>query len=114
MIDRNDLFNLIYHSLGVIQPSKSEGESGSVEMAKSFNKITLLSSIDVHKEQRPTRSYFYNIDDYKKLSNYLIILYKEFNLIKEKKLIKKGLHDNKINFIKSKKNFFKLLKMFKV
>lgn len=114
LIDRNDLFNLIYHSLGVIQPSKSEGESGSVEMAKSFNKITLLSSIDVHKEQRPKRSYFYDIDDYKKLSNYLIILYKEFNLIKEKKLIKKGLYDNKINFIKSKKKFFKLLKMFKV
>lgn len=114
LIDRNDLFNLIYHSLGVIQPSKSEGESGSVEMAKSFNKITLLSSIDVHKEQRPKRSYFYDIDDYKKLSNYLIILYKEFNLIKEKKLIKKSLHDNKINFIKSKKEFFKLLKIFKV
>ena len=63
---------------------KSEGESGSVEMAKSFNKITLLSAIDVHKEKRPKRSYFYDIDDYKKLSNYLIHFYQEFNLIKEK------------------------------
>ena len=32
----NDLFNLIYYSIGLIQPSKSEGESGSVEMAKSW------------------------------------------------------------------------------
>ena len=114
LIDRNDLFNLIYHSIGVIQPSKSEGESGSVEMAKSFNKITLLSRIDVHKEQRPKRSYFYDIDDYKKLSNYLIRFYQEFNLIKEKKLINKSLNDNKKILNKLKKVFFKLLKMFKV
>jgi hypothetical protein len=114
LIDRNDLFNLIYHSVGVIQPSKSEGESGSVEMAKSFNKITLLSRIDVHKEQRPKRSYFYDIDDYKKLSNYLIRFYQEFNLIKEKKLINKSLNDNKKILNKLKKVFFKLLKMFKV
>ena len=114
LIDRNDLFNLIYHSIGVIQPSKSEGESGSVEMAKSFNKITLLSVIDVHKEQRPKRSYFYDVDDYKKLSNYLIRFYQEFNLIKEKKLINKSLDDNKKILNKLKKVFFKLLKMFKV
>ena len=114
LIDRNDLFNLIYHSIGLIQPSKSEGESGSVEMAKSFNKITLLSAIDVHKEQRPKRSYFYDIDDHKKLSNYLINLYQEFNLIKEKKLINKSLDDNKKILNRLKKVFFKLLKMFKV
>lgn len=114
LIDRNDLFNLIYHSVGVVQPSKSEGESGSVEMAKSFNKIILLSRIDVHKEQRSKRSYFYDIDDYKKLSNYLIHFYQEFNLIKEKKLINKSLDDNKKILNKLKKVFFKLLKIFKV
>jgi hypothetical protein len=114
LIDRNDLFNLIYYSIGLIQPSQSEGESGSVEMAKSFNKITLLSAIDVHKEQLPKRSYFYDIDDHKKLSNYLIRFYQEFNLIKEKKLINKSLNDNKKILNKLKKVFFKLLKMFKV
>ncbi len=114
LIDRNDLLNLVYHSIAVIQPSKSEGESGSVEMAKSFNKITLLSSIDVHKEQRPKRSYFFDTDDYKKLSNYLIILYQKFNLLNEKKLINKSLDDNKKVLNRLKKVFFKLLKMFKV
>jgi len=114
LIDRNDLLNLVYHSIAVIQPSKSEGESGSVEMAKSFNKITLLSSIDVHKEQRPKRSYFFDTDDYKKLSNYLIILYQKFNLLNEKKLINKSLDDNKKVLNRLQKVFFKLLKMFKV
>jgi len=114
LIDRNDLFNLIYYSIGLIQPSKAEGESGSVEMAKSFNKITLLSSIGVHKEQRPKRSYFYDTEDHKKLSNYLIGVHQKFNLKKEKKLINKSLEDNKKILNRLKKVFFKLLKMFEV
>ena len=114
MIDRNDLFNLIYYSIGLIQPSKSEGESGSVEMAKSFNKITLLSAIGVHKEQHPKRSYFYDTEDYKKLSNYLIGVHQKFDLKKEKKLINKSLEDNKKILNRLKKVFFKLLKMFEV
>ena len=56
----DDLMSLIRHSMAVINPSKSEGWSSTVEQAKSFGKLILLSNIDVHKEQKPKRSFYFN------------------------------------------------------
>ena len=59
-IDRGDQINLIRYSKAVIQPSLFEGWSTVVEDAKSLNKIIILSSIQVHKEQLNGKGQFFN------------------------------------------------------
>jgi len=50
-VSRKDLLNLIYHAQIIINPSKFEGWSTTVEEAKILNKRLLLSNIPVHNEQ---------------------------------------------------------------
>ena len=55
-----DTMSLIYYSSAVINPSFFEGWSSTVEQANAYNKILILSNIDVHKEQRPNKAIFFN------------------------------------------------------
>ena len=79
-IEHDDLLSLAYHSLGIINPSLSEGWSNSVELAKSLNKLKLLSNIKCHKEQSDNNTYFFNTNDHKKLA---YLLTKKINLKKK-------------------------------
>ena len=67
-----EVLSLIYHSVAVIQPSKFEGRSSTVEQAKSMGKKIILSNIDIHKEQNPLRGKYFSPDNF----NYLICCYK--------------------------------------
>jgi len=67
-----DVLSLIYHSLAVLNPSYFEGWSSTVEQAKAYNKRIILSKIKVHKEQNPKYAYYFEPDDYIKLSRILL------------------------------------------
>lgn len=58
-----DLMGLMRHSAAVINPSKFEGWSTTVEEAKSMGKAIILSDIPVHREQAPERSVYFAPDD---------------------------------------------------
>ncbi len=63
-----DLMSLMRHAVAVINPSKFEGWSTTVEEAKSMGKAIILSDIAVHREQAPERSVFFPADDFKLLA----------------------------------------------
>ena len=72
VIPFKDVLSLIYHSMAVINPSKFEGRSSTVEQAKSMDKNIILSNIDIHKEQKPRNAFYFNPDNYKQLSKIMI------------------------------------------
>ena len=57
-----DMQALMVHSRAVINPSRFEGWSTSVEEAKAFGKSILLSDIAVHLEQAPEDSAYFSPD----------------------------------------------------
>jgi glycosyltransferase involved in cell wall biosynthesis len=63
MVSHADLSGLVRNAVGVINPSRFEGWSTSVEEGKSLGKTVLLSDIAVHREQAPARGHYFGIDD---------------------------------------------------
>lgn len=59
LIDRNEQLTLMANCKGLIQPSLFEGWNTSVEEAKAFNKILILSDLEVHKEQCSENAIFF-------------------------------------------------------
>jgi glycosyltransferase involved in cell wall biosynthesis len=55
-IDRDEQLQLMNNALAVIQPSLFEGWSTVVEDAKAMNQRTILSDLQVHKEQKDANS----------------------------------------------------------
>ena len=60
LIDYEDVLTLMRYSISIINPSLFEGWSTSVEEAKSIGKNMILSNIDVHKEQNPPGSLYFD------------------------------------------------------
>ncbi len=58
-----DLMALMWHSIAVINPSRFEGWSTTVEEAKSLGVPAIVSDIDVHREQQPPAGTFFPPDD---------------------------------------------------
>lgn len=71
LIDRQDLFTLMRFSLAVINPSLFEGWSSTVEEAKSMGKGMILSDLNVHKEQAPPASTYFDPFNAKQLAEIL-------------------------------------------
>jgi glycosyltransferase involved in cell wall biosynthesis len=65
------MLSLMYHSLAVINPSKFEGWSSTVEEAKVLRKRIILSNIPVHIEQAPGLGTFFDPDDAKALASHI-------------------------------------------
>ncbi len=63
MIDYSDLLALMRNCVAVINPSKFEGWSSTVEEAKSMGKNIILSKIPVHIEQAPEFGAYFDCDD---------------------------------------------------
>ena len=63
MVPYDDVVALLHHAVAVINPSRFEGWSTTVEEAKSQGKPLLLSDIAVHREQAPDRGRFFGVDD---------------------------------------------------
>jgi hypothetical protein len=66
-----DMMSLIYHSIALINPSKFEGWSSSVEQCKSMGKKIILSNINVHKEQIFNRAEYFSKNDFEQLASIL-------------------------------------------
>ena len=58
-----DLVGLMANSIAMINPSRAEGWSTSVEEAKSLGKRIILSDLPVHREQAPPDGVFIDPDD---------------------------------------------------
>lgn len=59
-IPRDDQIQLVRRSLAVVQPSLFEGWSTVVEDAKALGKYLILSDLEVHKEQAPDFSVYFD------------------------------------------------------
>ena len=66
-----DLTGLMLNAVAMINPSKFEGWSTSVEEAKSLGKRILLSDIPVHREQAPEGGGYFHPDDAEGLADCL-------------------------------------------
>jgi len=66
-----ELISLMHHSVAVVNPSRFEGWSTTVEEAKSLGKRVLVSDIAVHREQAPPRASYFPVDDAHALARYL-------------------------------------------
>jgi glycosyltransferase involved in cell wall biosynthesis len=69
MIPYEDVLFLMRNCAAVINPSRFEGWSSTVEESKSIGKLVLLSDIPVHREQDPPRGMYFDPDDAAALSN---------------------------------------------
>ena len=84
-----DTMSLIYYSSAVINPSFFEGWSSTVEQANAYNKILILSNIDVHKGRDQIKQFFFNprnINSLKKILLNFNASKKNIKIIKNKKI----------------------------
>jgi glycosyltransferase involved in cell wall biosynthesis len=58
-----ELISLMHHSVAVVNPSRFEGWSTTVEEAKSLGKRVLVSDLAVHREQAPARGSYFGVDN---------------------------------------------------
>ena len=63
VIPQNDLLGLMMNAIALLNPSRAEGWSTSVEEAKSLGKQVILSDIPVHREQAPPDGVYVDPDD---------------------------------------------------
>ena len=71
LVDHNDVLLLIRQCIALINPSLFEGWSTTVEECKSIGKRAILSNIEVHMEQNPPLSDFFDPHDAKSLAELL-------------------------------------------
>ena len=103
-----DMLSLMYHSLAVINPSKSEGLSNSVEQAKTLCKNVILSNIPVHKEQIYKNFYYFGVNDHNKLAS-LIYKHLKYKKLKKKQKIKDIKKNNIIKNLNFAKKYHRLI-----
>ncbi len=78
LIPRSDQIQLMRRSLGVIQPSLSEGWSTVVEDARALGKPVILSNLPVHQEQDPPKGIFFDPASPESLASILADKWREF------------------------------------
>jgi glycosyltransferase involved in cell wall biosynthesis len=66
------VYALLRACTGLINPSRSEGWSTTVEEAKSFGVPMILSDLDVHREQAAASASFFGTDDPAALADHLL------------------------------------------
>jgi glycosyltransferase involved in cell wall biosynthesis len=71
MIPLEHVYALLRTSLALINPSRFEGWSTTVEEAKSFGVPLVLSDIDVHREQTAGTARYFGLDDPEMLADQL-------------------------------------------
>ncbi|MEA2530039.1 MAG: hypothetical protein QOG89_1683 [Thermomicrobiales bacterium] len=63
IVPYGDLVGLMCHAVALINPSRAEGWSTSVEEAKSIGKRIVLSDLPVHREQAPPAGVYFDPDE---------------------------------------------------
>ena len=71
MIPPDHVYALLRASIALINPSRFEGWSTTVEEAKSFGVPAILSDIDVHREQTGGTARYFGVDDPQALAGHL-------------------------------------------
>jgi glycosyltransferase involved in cell wall biosynthesis len=71
MIPLDHVYALMRTSMALINPSRFEGWSTTVEEAKSFGVPMILSDIDVHREQTGGASRYFDVGDPEALADHL-------------------------------------------
>jgi glycosyltransferase involved in cell wall biosynthesis len=71
LIPYPDVQGLMAHARAIVNPSRFEGWSTTVEEAKTLGRRVLLSDIPVHREQAPTNAGYFECDDPKALASLL-------------------------------------------
>jgi glycosyltransferase involved in cell wall biosynthesis len=71
MVPTDHVYALMRTSMALINPSRFEGWSTTVEEAKSFGVPMILSDIDVHREQTDGASRYFGVDDPGTLADHL-------------------------------------------
>ena len=79
VVPYDDLVGLMRHAIAVINPSRSEGWSTTVEEAKSLGKRVILSDIPVHREQAPRDGVYVDPHDPAGLAEALMSLWTSFD-----------------------------------
>lgn len=75
MIPLSHVYALLRACTGLINPSRSEGWSTTVEEAKSFGVPMILSDLDVHREQTGNSASYFGADDPAALADHLARIY---------------------------------------
>jgi glycosyltransferase involved in cell wall biosynthesis len=84
VIPYDDLVGLMINSIALINPSRAEGWSTSVEEAKSLGKRIILSDLPVHIEQAPPDGVYVDPDDPIGLADALHLVLSSFDPITER------------------------------
>ncbi len=74
-IDRDVQLSLIDQSIALIQPSKFEGWSTVIEDGMFFNKPIIATDLEVNQEQLGNLGFFFNSDDFIKLSELMKLVF---------------------------------------
>lgn len=72
LVERHEVHQLMRQALAVVQPSRFEGWSTTVEEAKAIGRPLLLSDLPVHREQVPEGAEFFGVDDAVGLAGLLV------------------------------------------
>jgi glycosyltransferase involved in cell wall biosynthesis len=113
LIDYGDVLFLMRNAVAVINPSRFEGWSSSVEEAKSMGKTVVLSNIGTHLEQDPVNGYYFEPDDYFELAEILARVWNtpdNLSLVEQEKTAMEALRERTISF---GKDYFRILKSIK-
>ncbi len=74
-----DLIGLMHNAVALINPSKFEGWSTTVEESKTMGKQIILSNIGVHREQSPEFGIFFDPDNSQNLADLLVQVLNAFD-----------------------------------
>ncbi len=77
LIPLEHVYALLRSSMALINPSRFEGWSTTVEEAKSFGVPMILSAIPVHREQAGAGARYFDVDDAEALAGHLASISKE-------------------------------------
>ena len=108
LVSYSEVLSLIYHSVALINPSKFEGRHSSLEQARSLGKQSILSNIDIHKEQAVPNSYYFNLENFVQLSKLMNKLWKKYSPKNNLENFKKASKQNDINLKRYYSNWKKV------
>ncbi len=102
-----DVMALMRHAVAVINPSLFEGWSTTVEEAKALGKKIILSDIAVHREQNPSRGFYFDAHDSSELASLMISAMADYDEEKERSVVsetRKKQHLKRIEFVRNYEN----------
>ena len=94
MIPLSHVYALLRACTGLINPSRSEGWSTTVEEAKSFGVPMILSDLDVHREQTTGTANYFGTDDPATLADHLMRVSQDSDALAVRNLVPG--HDDRV------------------